>query len=78
MAEVLKGRGLEKGKVSLGDALGTVIKGLGMPRRLEEVGIGSESFEQIARASLTDWCCQTNPILLTEVEQVMEILEMAK
>ncbi|KAJ7625583.1 hypothetical protein FB45DRAFT_921813 [Roridomyces roridus] len=62
--------------LDLGDLLGVLVSGLGMPRTLAEVGVGRDRFEQLAEYSLLDVWCATNPVPLTEKGQVMEILEM--
>ena len=73
---VLNKAGLKKETADLGDALDVVIRELGMPRTLEEVGIGQDKFEELAVSSLKDRWCKTNPVPLKRKEQVMEILDM--
>jgi alcohol dehydrogenase class IV len=75
--EVLIADGLVKGKFDLGDALAAVIKHLDLPGNLSEVNINRDKFQDIARTSLTDFMCQTNPVRLTEESQVLQILELA-
>jgi alcohol dehydrogenase class IV len=60
----------------LGDILDAVIRELGMPRSLADVGIGRDKLEMLAENSLHDPLCQSNPVPLTEKSQVLEILEM--
>ncbi|KAB8230731.1 alcohol dehydrogenase [Aspergillus alliaceus] len=74
--EVLQRRGLDGEKVDLGDVLDAVIRELGMPRSLKDVGVGRDQLEQLAENSLHDRWCKTNPLPLTEKRQVLEILEM--
>ncbi|KAJ7625667.1 putative Fe-containing alcohol dehydrogenase [Roridomyces roridus] len=69
-------RALSEVDADLGDLLGGLVSGLGMPRTLAEVGVGWDRFEQLAEYSLLDVWCATNPVPLTEKGQVMEILEM--
>lgn len=69
-------RGLEEGKAGLEELLDAVVRELGMPRRLEEVGVGRDRFESLARNSLMDRCTVANPRRIERVEQVLEILEM--
>lgn len=77
-AEVLRKWGVqENGTAELGDAIDAIVRGLGLPRSLEEVGVGRDKFEVIAESSVKDKCCTVNPIPLTKKEQVLEILEMA-
>ncbi|RAL09512.1 iron-containing alcohol dehydrogenase [Aspergillus homomorphus CBS 101889] len=68
------GKDLEQ--LDLGDVLDAVIRELGMPRSLAEVGIGRQHLDRLAENSLHDRWCQTNPVPLTEKSQVLEILEM--
>ncbi|KAJ7625585.1 putative Fe-containing alcohol dehydrogenase [Roridomyces roridus] len=76
MRELAESVGLVAGVADLGDLLGVLVGGLGMPRTLAEVGVRRESFDQLAENSLLDVWCVTNPVPLTEKAQVMEILEM--
>ena len=68
--------GLQREKADLGDVLGVVIKQLGMPRSLPEVGVHKEKFAELLAGSLDEPCCKTNPIPLKDPQQVLEILEM--
>jgi alcohol dehydrogenase class IV len=63
-------------EVDLGDILDLVVRELGMPRTLKDVGVGRDKLEGLARNSLTDHWIKTNAKPITEMEQVMEILEM--
>ncbi|KAE8141996.1 alcohol dehydrogenase [Aspergillus pseudotamarii] len=76
VGEVLERRGLDATKVDLGDVLDAVIRELGMPRSLQDVGVGRDQLDQLAENSLHDRWCKTNPVPLTEKSQVLEILEM--
>ncbi|QRD81644.1 aconitate hydratase mitochondrial precursor [Aspergillus flavus] len=69
-------RGLDATKVDLGDVLDVVIRELGMPRSLKDVGVGRDQLDQLAENSLHDRWCKTNPVPLTEKSQILEILEM--
>lgn len=60
----------------LGDILDLVIRALGMPRTLNEVGVGREKLDSLAQNTLTDPWSPTNPEPITTKEQVLEILEM--
>jgi len=66
-----KGQGMD-----LGQILDKVIRELGMPRSLKDVGVGRDQLEDLARTSLNDHWIKTNPMPITKKEQVMEILEM--
>ncbi|KAG4287318.1 hypothetical protein FPRO06_04970 [Fusarium proliferatum] len=74
--QLLQVEGLDKSVVSLADILDAFISALGMPRSLEEVGIGEDKLEVLARNSLDDIWIQTNAFPITEASQVMEILSM--
>jgi alcohol dehydrogenase class IV len=73
--EVLGRRGLDREQVDLGDVMDAVIRELGMPRSLREVGLGRELLDELAEKSLHDRWCKSNPVPLTEKSQVLEILE---
>ncbi len=69
-------QGLEQGKADLGDLIDAVARELGMPRSLEEVGVGKDKFEALAVNSLEDLCTKANPAKIDKKEQVLEILDM--
>jgi alcohol dehydrogenase class IV len=62
--------------VDLGDILDLIFREMGMPRTLKDVGVGRDKLDALARNSLKDHWIQTNAKPITEVEQVMQILEM--
>ena len=72
----LQRRGVESGEADLTDVLEAVIAELGLPRSLKEVGVRRDQLEELARGSLGDRYCKSNPVPLREKGQVMEILEM--
>ena len=74
--DFLGARGLVEEAADLGDVLDAVIRELGMPRSLREVGVGRERFAELAVNSLSDPLLPTNPVPIHSKEQVMEILEM--
>jgi alcohol dehydrogenase class IV len=74
VAKVLTERGLEKGKADAGDALDAVIKELGMPRTLKEVGVKREQLDALAVNCLKDRLLKTNSVPLTTKEQVLEMV----
>lgn len=76
VARVLRDRGVDASKADLGDVLDAVIRELGMPRSLKEVGVGRDALDDLAANSLHDRWCRTNPVPLTDKKQVLEILEM--
>ncbi len=53
-----------------------VIRELGMPRSLADVGVGRDKLEGLAINALKDRWLPTNPIPVTEKSQVLEILEL--
>lgn len=73
---VLEKRGLKRETADAGDCVDAVIRELGMPRSLKEVGVGREKLEGLAVNSLKDRWVGTNPIPLVEKKQVLEVLEL--
>lgn len=71
---VLHGKDLTQ--LDLGDILDAVIRDLGMPRSLKDVDIGKDKLHVLAFNSLHDLWIKRIPVPITEVSQVMEILEM--
>ena len=68
----------------LGDAshpasvlLDELIRGLGMPRSLREVGVAENQLPLIADYTLADIWGRTNPRPVTSAEDVLEILHTA-
>jgi alcohol dehydrogenase class IV len=60
-----------------GDVLDQFIRGLGMPRSLNEVKVGPEHFQRIAKQAMgTPWVPR-NPRRIDGPAQVREILELA-
>jgi alcohol dehydrogenase class IV len=76
VGEVSASRGFPKGEVDLGDVLDAIIRQLGLPRTLGEVGVTQEHLDDLATNSLRDRWCATNPVPLVNKGQVLEILEM--
>ena len=69
----------EEASVDLGDLIDVIVRELGLPRSLSEVGVTEpERLNMLATKALHDPYAKTNPIPLTTQEQVMEILEMCK
>lgn len=69
---------------ALGDAgasasqlLDALIRGLGMPRTLGEVGVGTDKFRLIAEYTLEDMWGRTNPRKINGAEDVLEVLHLA-
>lgn len=68
--------GERREEADLGDILDLVVRELGMPRSLQDVGVGADKLDGLARNSLTDHWIQTNAKPITEMSQVLEILRM--
>ncbi|KAI1768973.1 putative Fe-containing alcohol dehydrogenase [Hypoxylon sp. FL1150] len=73
--EIFSQAHLEREAADLGDLMDAVIRSLGLPRTLEEFGIGENKLDGIAEHSLKDRWVQTNPAPLDK-EGVLEILKM--
>lgn len=79
VAKILESRGLEREgdkAADAGDVVDAVVRELGMPRSLGDVGVGKEKWDDLAENSLKDPWLKTNPVPVTEKSQVLEILEM--
>lgn len=74
--DVLTTRGLRQEESQLSDVLDAIIRELGMPRSLKDVGVGRDKIDQLAETSLHDRWVATNPVPLKEKRQVLELLEM--
>ena len=62
---------------SAAEAVLALIKRLGLPHNLKVAGAKREQFEQIATGALPSYFVRNNPQPITEISQVLEILEMA-
>ena len=62
---------------SAADAVLALVRRLGLPDSLKAAGAEREQFEQMASAALPSYFVRNNPRPITEVGQIMEILEMA-
>ena len=58
-------------------ALDAFISGLGMPRRLRDVGVDESRFQQVADYTLLDIWGRTNPRPVTSAADILEILRRA-
>lgn len=76
IADILSVNGCTKDSSDAGDCLRAIFNSLGMPRSLTQVGVGRDKWDGLARNSLEDLFCKTNPVPLENPEQVKEILEM--
>ncbi|KIW09423.1 hypothetical protein, variant [Verruconis gallopava] len=75
VVQILKAKGLGPHNADLSAVLDVLIRELGMPRSLKEVGVGQDKLDMIAVNSLEDKWCRTNPIPLTDKSQVLDILK---
>jgi len=62
---------------SAAGALDAFIAGLGMPRRLRDVGVEEDRFQQVAEYTMLDIWGRTNPRPVTSPEDILEILRRA-
>ena len=60
-----------------GDLVEALVKSLGLPGRLSEVGVGRDRFREIAEKSMHDRAVLNNPRPIEGPAQVLEILELA-
>lgn len=58
-------------------AADALIRGLGMPRRLGEVGVGADQFQQVADLTMLDIWGRTNPRPVSSPDDILQILRMA-
>ena len=59
------------------DVVGDFIAGLGLPRKLSDVGVGADQFDRIAEAALLDHYLHTNPRPIHGKQDIIDILHMA-
>ena len=71
------GEAFGKSDVAAGDLVEGLVKSLGLPGRLSEVGVGRDRFREIAEKSMHDRAVLNNTRPIKGPEQVMEILELA-
>jgi len=60
-----------------GDVLDHFIRGLGMPRSLQDVRVGPEHFDRITKQAMATPWVPRNPRKIEGPAQVREILELA-
>lgn len=73
MQDALSTRGLKEEEAQLSDVLDAIIRELGMPRSLKDVGVSKNEIDQLAENSLHDRLAATNPVPLKEKQQVLEV-----
>ncbi|KAK5090924.1 hypothetical protein LTR05_001102 [Lithohypha guttulata] len=74
--KLIEANGKTVDDLNLGDLIDLVIRALGMPRTLTDVGVAQDKFDMLAKNTLTDQWAATNATPITTKEQVLEILEM--
>lgn len=68
---------LGKTHATASEALDALIRGLGMPRTLAEVGVGEDQFQKVAEYTMLDIWGRTNPRPVSSPADIMEILRKA-
>lgn len=68
---------LERPGMDAADAVSELIDDLGLPKRLRDVGIKREHFDQIARDSMHNMLVRNNPRPINQVADSLAILELA-
>jgi len=71
------GEAFGKPDAAAGDLVEGLVKSLGLPGRLSEVGVGRDRFREIAEKSMHDRAVLNNPRRIGGPDDVMEILELA-
>ncbi len=71
------GEAFGKPDAAAGDLVEGLVKSLGLPGRLSEVGVSRDRFREIAEKSMHDRAVLNNPRPINGPDQVMEILELA-
>jgi maleylacetate reductase len=66
-----------KPDVPAADLVAGLVKSLGLPGRLAEVGVGKDRFREIAEKSMHDRAVLNNPRPIKGPAEVMEILDLA-
>lgn len=66
-----------KPEVPAADLVAELVKTLGLPTRLSEVGVGPDRFREIGEKSMHDRAVLNNPRRIDRPEQVVEILSLA-
>jgi alcohol dehydrogenase class IV len=77
VADALKRHGLSEATATAGDAVGAFVEELGMPTSLVSVGVGRDMLDKLAENSMTDRNIKSNPVRITDAEQIKQILELA-
>lgn len=73
--KTLQNAGFDEENADLSEMLDVIIRELGMPRTLREVGVDKNVIPALSERALADFWAKTNPVPLVKAEQVQEILE---
>ncbi|KAL3464845.1 alcohol dehydrogenase [Aspergillus heterothallicus] len=76
VADVIQFRGLTNHNADLADILDLVMREMGLPRSLGEVGVHRGQLDELPGNSLKDRWCGTDTVPLIDKKQVLEILGM--
>ena len=71
------GEAFGRPEAAAGDLVEGLVKALGLPGRLSDVGVGRDGFGEIAEMAMHDRAVLNNPRPIKDPDQVMEILELA-
>ena len=63
--------------VAAADLVAGLVKTLGLPQRLADVGVGHDRFQEISEKAMHDRAVLNNPRPIKGPPDVMEILELA-
>lgn len=75
VAKTLREAGLDEERSDLCEMLDVIVRALGMPRILREVGVDREVIPALSERALADFWAKTNPVPLVEADQVRDILD---
>jgi len=70
-------RALGRPDLEAADAVSELVKDLGLPHRLQEVGVQRGHFDAIAKGAMQNMMVRANPRPITDEKQVHEILNLA-
>ncbi len=68
---------LGRSSIPAADLIETLVRDLGMPTRLTDVGVSPDQFEAIARGAMENMMVRTNPRTIHSSDDIKEILQAA-
>ncbi len=77
LGSAVAGMGEAEAAAAAATAVATLVRDLGLPGRLRDVGVTREDFPQLARDAMEDIIVATNPRPVRGVEEVIAVLEAA-